>query len=85
MEHGLGIFIASVEPNSGADRAGIQVIHQISKEWKHVCKKRHIFLNIFFARKKTFYLSPGQIVTLHLKNFKLLCYFSNSKTLLPQF
>ena len=25
MEHGLGIFIASVERNSGADRAGIQV------------------------------------------------------------
>jgi C-terminal processing protease CtpA/Prc len=26
MEHDLGIFIASVERNSGADRAGIQVI-----------------------------------------------------------
>lgn len=25
MEHGLGIFIASVERHSGADRAGIQV------------------------------------------------------------
>lgn len=25
VEHGLGIFIASVERNSGADRAGIQV------------------------------------------------------------
>lgn len=25
MEHGLGIFVASVEHHSGADRAGIQV------------------------------------------------------------
>ena len=31
IEHGLGIFIASVDPNSGAERAGFQV--RIGQIW----------------------------------------------------